>query len=190
MRALRFVSSNAGKFAEVRSVLREFGIPVQWVRRDVTEPQVDTLEAVVAAKLAALPQGRGPWLVEDSGIFLDALGGFPGVYSAYVYRTVGLPGILRLLRGAGRDATFRTVAGVRDGSETWMVRGTVRGTIAAVPRGDHGFGYDPIFLPVGRSCTFGEMTPDEKNQLSHRARALRAVGRRYARDADRPAKQM
>lgn len=190
MRALRFVSSNAGKFAEVRSVLGEFGIPVRWVRREVTEPQADTLEEVVAAKLAALPRGQGPWLVEDSGIFLDALGGFPGVYSAYVYRTIGLAGILRLLRGGPRDATFRAVAGVRDGTATWMARGTVRGRIAAAPRGAHGFGYDPIFRPEGRRRTFGEMTTDEKNRLSHRSRALRAVGRRFAGEAVRPAKQM
>ncbi len=180
MRALRFVSSNPGKFREVREILGAYGVEVTWERRELPEPQADTLAEVVFSKLAALPRGSGPYLVEDSGLFLDALGGFPGVYSAYAYRTVGLEGILRLLRGRPRGAVFRTVAGVGAGPEQWTVTGATRGTIATRPRGSNGFGYDPIFVPKGLEHTFGELPASEKNRLSHRARAVRRVGRRLA----------
>jgi XTP/dITP diphosphohydrolase len=177
-RRIRFVSSNPGKFREVREILRPYGVEVRWSRRALPEAQADTLPEVVRSKLAPLPVTGGAYLVEDSGLFLEGLQGFPGVYSAYAYRTLGLTNILRLLKGRDRSATFRTAAGVRQGRSSWVVGGTVRGRIAERPRGDGGFGYDPIFIPTGDSRTFAEMSPEEKNGYSHRGRAIRAVGRR------------
>lgn len=179
---LRFVSSNPGKFREISEILRPYRIPVTWSRRVLSEPQVDSLEEVVAAKLAALPDDPHCYLVEDSGLFLDGLGGFPGVYSAYVYRTLGLPGVLRALGSRPRSATFRTVAGIRWGRRTWTAPGAVRGSIARRPRGAHGFGYDPIFVPAGARRTFAELLPREKDARSHRGRAVRAVLRRMLAD--------
>lgn len=190
MAALRFVSTNEGKYREVRAILREYGIDVVWLQRELAEPQADRLEAVVSAKLAALPRSAHDCLVEDSGLFIDSLGGFPGVYSAYIYRTVGLEGILRLLDGLPRNARFRTVAGVREGGASWTVSGETRGTIARQPRGSNGFGYDPIFVPAGARRTFAQMEPTEKNRLSHRAQAIRRVGRRLSRRRSRRPKQM
>ena len=180
---LGFVTSNPDKVREVRAILAPFGVRVTWVRRSLPEPQADDLADVVRAKLRAAPPAAGPVLVEDSGLFLPALGGFPGVYSAYVYRTLGLAGVLRALQGKDRAAVFETVAGVRRGGSIWLARGRTRGTIAARPRGRNGFGYDPIFVPAGATETFAEMTDAGKNALSHRGRAIRAVGRRLAHPA-------
>ncbi|HEY6239033.1 MAG TPA: non-canonical purine NTP pyrophosphatase [Thermoplasmata archaeon] len=180
---VRFVSSNPAKFREVRAGLREHGIRVVWTRRALPELQADRLEDVVRGKLAALRPSSHPVLVEDSGLFLEGLDGFPGVYSAYAYRTIGLGGILRLLRGRSRRAVFRTVAGVAAGDQRWLTRGESRGTIAPRPRGNGGFGYDPIFIPTGFRTTFAEMTLREKNALSHRGQAIGAVGARLKREA-------
>jgi XTP/dITP diphosphohydrolase len=178
--SIRFVSSNPGKFQEVAEILRPFGIPVEWARQVLPEPQVDSLGEVVAAKLSGLPKDRHCYMVEDSGLFLDGLGGFPGVYSAYVYRTLGLDGVLRALGPRPRSATFRTVAGIRWGDRTWTAPGSVRGAIARAPRGTGGFGYDPIFVPSGERRTFAQLPPAEKDRRSHRGRAVRAVVRRLS----------
>jgi XTP/dITP diphosphohydrolase len=183
--AVRFVSSNPAKFREVRAKLGAHGIQVLWTRRALPELQADRLEDVVRGKLAALRPSPHPQLVEDSGLFLDGLDGFPGVYSAYVYRTVGLGGILRLLERRSRRAVFRTVAGVVIGGRQWLTRGESPGKIAVHPRGSGGFGYDPIFIPAGFRTTFAEMTLDQKNDLSHRGRAIGAVGARLEREAGR-----
>ena len=178
-----FVSSNPGKFREVRDLLAPFGLHTRWVRRTLPEPQADRLETVVRSKLAALPDDGRTYLVEDSGLFLEGLHGFPGVYSAYVYRTIGLAGLLRLLEGRSRNAVFRTVAGVRLGGRSWCVSGLSRGTIAPSLRGRGGFGYDPIFVPEGSARTFAEMPGPEKNRRSHRGAAIRRAGARLAREA-------
>lgn len=179
---VRFVSTNRNKFREVAAVLGgEFDLRVRWIRRELPEPQADDLATVVRSKLSALPRSGATYLVEDSGLFLTGLGGFPGVYSAYIYETIGLRGILRLLDGRSRRAVFRTVAGVRRGGRTWMIEGTATGTIARRPRGRGGFGYDPIFIPTGERRTFAEMSAEEKDRRSHRGEAIRRAGRRLAR---------
>ena len=177
---IRFYTSNEGKVREVRELLEGRGYRVAWARRELTEPQADDLEEVARAKLAAVPRGKDLALVEDSGIFVAALGGFPGVYSAYVLRTLGLPGILRLVDGKPRAAEFRAVVGLREGTRTRFFHGAVKGTLAPRPRGSGGFGYDPIFIPDGKTQTTAEMTSAEKNALSHRGKALRGLARYLA----------
>ena len=172
-----FVTTNVEKLREVRSVLSETGLSVGWSRRVLPEPQAPSLGLVVRAKLAAARAQRGYVMVEDSGLFVLALRGFPGVYSSFAYGRIGLRGLLRLVDGRPRDAVFRTVAGVARGARRWYLRGECRGTIAHRPRGEHGFGFDPIFIPVGFDRTFAQLTQAEKNELSHRARAFRKVAR-------------
>jgi XTP/dITP diphosphohydrolase len=174
---LTFVSTNAGKSREVRTVLAEYGVKVHWARRTLPEVQADRLESVVQAKLAGARAVGPRVLVEDSGLFIPSLGGFPGVYSSYVLETIGLEGILRLLSQRNRHAVFRTVAGLSIGSRRWTCAGECRGRIAEKPRGSHGFGFDPIFIAEGDSRTFAQLDSAEKNRRSHRGKALRSVGR-------------
>ena len=116
-------------------------------------------------------------LVEDSGIFIESLDGFPGPYSSYVERKIGLGGILNLLRKEGnRRAEYRAVAAISLEGETISAKGVCSGTISEEILGGMGFGYDPIFIPDdgdGRTC--GELSPVEKSAISHRGRALKAL---------------
>jgi XTP/dITP diphosphohydrolase len=121
-------------------------------------------------------------IADDSGLEVDALGGAPGIYSA---RYAGEPAndvanigkLLRELRNIEkRSARFRCVIALaRAGKMLGTFDGVIEGTIVDLPRGKHGFGYDPIFRPTGFNETFGEMTSDRKNQISHRAKAIMAL---------------
>jgi XTP/dITP diphosphohydrolase len=176
------VTSNPSKLREIRTILEgERQWSVRWSRRTLPEPQADSLEVVVRAKLDALAATRHWQIVEDSGLFIDGLNGFPGVYSAYALRTVGLPPLVSWLAGRRRTAVFRTVAGARRGTVRRTAVGEVRGRIAARPRGTSGFGFDPIFIPEGERRTYAEMSPSEKAATSHRARAIRALADRIER---------
>ncbi len=182
-----FVSTNPDKAREVRHLLAREGIRVRWRRRRLPEPQADRLQEVVRSKLGAVRDLDGWVLVEDSGLFLPALGGFPGVYAAYAWRLWGARERFRpffaLLAGRRRTAIFRTVAGLQRGRRQWLFVGETRGTFADRPRGTHGFGYDPVFVPQGYRQTFGELSPAQKNALSHRGRAMRKVARFLLRTA-------
>lgn len=117
-----------------------------------------------------------PLIVDDTGFFVTALNGFPGPYAAYVLETIGMRGILRLMEGAkDRSAYFETaIAYADDEGVIHVFRGVVNGTVVS-PRGEGGFGYDPIFSVDGR--TFAERTISEKATMSHRGRALAALRR-------------
>ncbi len=119
-----------------------------------------------------------PLIVDDTGFMVSALAGFPGPYAAYVYRTLGNDGILRLLEGAAdRSAHFITVIAYADEDGIRLFEGRLDGTITTAPRGDAGFGYDPIFAVGNR--TLAELPLAEKNRFSHRARALAAFREWY-----------
>lgn len=171
-----FVSRNVGKVPEVRAVLRPFGVRVRWKRKEFTEPQVDRLEDVVGEKLRSVRTLEGYVLVEDSGLFIPSLNGFPGVYSSHVLDIWGFGPILELLRRRPRKAFFRAVAGLQRGRRQWMFVGEVHGSIAPRAAGRNGFGYDPIFIPDGWDRTFAQAAPERKDAVSHRARAMRQVG--------------
>ena len=151
---------------------------------DFVEPQAEGLEAVAFAKIEQarmMMQGTelegSAIMVEDSGLFIDSLDGFPGAYSSFVEGTVGLDGILRLLEDAGdRGAEYRAVAIVDSEGRTWQANGICRGRISKEMLGSGGFGYDPIFVPDegdGRTCA--QMSAEEKSPISHRGQALRGL---------------
>ena len=169
---INFVTGNRGKFEEARGILGDL------LQKNLgyVEIQAETLEEVaaygireVAGKLA------GPVMIEDAGLFIEGLKGFPGVYSAYVFDTIGNGGILRLMEGmTDRRAAFRSVVAYAEaGGEPVLFRGEVWGEIATDPRGSGGFGYDPIFM-VGDK-TIAEMELSEKNGISHRGASIRAL---------------
>jgi len=167
-----FVTGNKGKFIEASGILGDL------VQHNIgyTEIQADTLEEVAAFGMKEVLQRlQGPVMLEDAGLFVKALGGFPGVYSAYVQKTLGNEGILRLMEGVeDRRAFFKSVVAYAEpGRETRMFAGEVQGRIGFEASGTKGFGYDPIFYVGDRSL--GEMELEEKNRISHRAKSMKAL---------------
>nr|WP_048063099.1 XTP/dITP diphosphatase [Caldivirga maquilingensis] len=169
---LRFVTRNQHKLKEATSILSQYGISIVMENSiNKVEIQSDSLEEIVNY---ALRLNCVDWLVvEDDGLFVDSLNGFPGPYSEYVYRTIGLRGLLRLLQGSrDRGAYFKSVVGLCINNEVKLFTGIVKGRLSEEPRGSSGFGYDPVFIPEGYDLTFAEMGEDLKNKLSHRSRAF------------------
>lgn len=177
---ITFVTGNAGKARELAAQLAPLGIAVDQDKRGYPELQADTLAEVAEAGAEHLLASglKPPFLLEDSGLFIAALRGFPGVYSRHTLDTVGCAGVLRLMRDVEaemRTAAFRShllyvdAAGRRHGFE-----GTCAGRIVEAAAGSGGFGFDPIFAPRGHDRTFAEMDPAEKALLGHRGQAVRA----------------
>jgi len=170
------VTENPHKFREARAVLSNHNISLGQIRLPKVEIQSQNLEeiALFAARSIAARVDR-PIIVEDSGLFINALNGFPGPYSSYVLRTLGLDGILRLVeRARGREAYFQSsIATCLGGRVFKTFSGRVNGVISRRKAGRRGFGYDPIFALRRDSKTFGQMSESRKNMHSHRALALR-----------------
>ncbi len=175
-----FVTSNESKVEEAEAYLS--GIePVEQINYDYTEIQHHDLAeiAVSGAREAYDELGREQGvLVDDTGLFIDALEGFPGPYSAYVEDTVGVERVWKLAATEdNRRAHFRTVLAYADETGVETFEGSVAGTLVP-PRGTGGFGYNPIFEYNGQ--TMAEMSTDEKNAISHRGRALEAFAEWFA----------
>ncbi len=170
-------TSNKGKAEEFRLMFEKAGIELQVENIKTVEIQSDNLEDIaVNSCVHAYSIVRKPTFVEDAGLFIDALKGFPGPYSSYVYKTIGVEGVLKLVKGRDRGAMFMSViafyypdVGVR------VFKGFCKGTLANEPRGTSGFGFDPIFIPEGDDRTFAEMQQHEKNKLSHRGESARKL---------------
>lgn len=179
-----FVTSNVHKFQEARQVLSEYRLATAKLKVEAVEIQDDSLENI--AKFSALYAVKNcglPVFVEDAGLFVDSLKGFPGPYSKYVYNTVGLKGILKLMKDVtNRSAHFKSVvAFATPEEEPICFVGKVEGKISLQEQGTSGFGYDPIFEPdEGDGRTFAEMATEEKNVLSHRGNALRKFAEWYS----------
>ena len=187
---LVLATANPDKAAEIAAILQLAEVELVARPGDVDEVEEtgETLVANARLKARAIADATGrPALADDTGLEVDALGGAPGVRAAryagddvtYADNVAKLLRELAALPDAGgeRRARFRTVAMVAfpGGTELWR-EGTVEGTIAGEPRGDEGFGYDPVFVPdEGDGRTFAEMTPGDKHALSHRGRAFRAL---------------
>jgi len=116
-------------------------------------------------------------VIDDSGLFVDCLKGFPGVYSSYVFGTLGCGGILRLMNDVKeRGAHFECCIGcILESGESFVVCEKAEGRIGLEEKGTGGFGFDPIFIPEGGTRTFAEMTIEEKNPISHRGKAIAAL---------------
>jgi XTP/dITP diphosphohydrolase len=190
-RRIVLATANPDKAREIVDALA--GLDLELIPRPDTVPDVDetgsTLLANARLKAEALRDATGEdALADDTGLEVDALGGAPGVFSAryagedatYEDNVTKLVAEMEAARRNARTARFRTVlvlAGA-DGSEL-TVDGVAEGVIADAPRGTEGFGYDPVFVPAGgKGRTFAEMSLAEKQALSHRGRALRALAAR------------
>ncbi len=172
-----FVTSNVHKFQEARRVLDKYKIATALLRVEAVEIQDDSLEKIAKYSLNdAMKKCGVPLFVEDAGLFVEALNGFPGPYSKYVFKTVGLKGVLKLMENKEqRNAYFKSVIAFSNPDEQPVCFiGKVRGKITLKERGTSGFGYDPIFEPEeGNGKTFAEMTITEKNNFSHRNESIK-----------------
>jgi XTP/dITP diphosphohydrolase len=179
MENMTFASTNQNKFLEVQSILSTRNISVDFSQIHLVEIQSDSLEEIARekAKTAFAKVGRQV-IVEDDGLFIDSLGGFPGQCSSFVFRTIGNDGILKLLAGsAKRSAYFRSLIAFYNGITLSISDGRVDGRISdRVTEG--GWGYDPIFVPDGTDLTFAELKKN-KNEYSHRKRALEKFAQWY-----------
>lgn len=181
---LSFVSSNRHKYDEVRLVLDDLDIRTRFVESDLLEVQSDSLADIAGAKARdAFSKFETPVLVEDDGLFIDALGGFPGPYASYAFERIGVRGILDLLRHHNdRRARFVSVMVHVSSEGDRTFEAAVPGAISDGARGD-GWGYDPIFAPAGSVKTFAEMAGPEKAGVSHRTMALQKFARWWHHDA-------
>jgi XTP/dITP diphosphohydrolase len=186
---LVIASHNPGKVREIQALLGPYGItPVSAAELDLPEPDETGTTFVANAELKALQAAdlSGlPALADDSGLCVEALGDEPGIFSArwagegkdfavamqrVQARLAALP------EGTPRDAHFVCALALAwpDGHIEWF-EGRVDGCLVWPPRGNRGFGYDPMFVPLGGEATFGEMDPDAKHAISHRAVAFQQL---------------
>ena len=150
------------------------GSGVGMIAASIIDKHEDLEYIAVSSAILIYSITRKPIIVEDAGLFIKALNGFPGPFSNYVFKTIGINGILKLMNGINlRDATFKSVMVYYDGRSMLVSRGECKGFIAYCARGNKGFGFDPIFIPEGETRTFAEMEVYEKNRLSHRGKAAR-----------------
>jgi XTP/dITP diphosphohydrolase len=178
-----FITTNAHKVEEIMDLAyAEAGdITIEQLEYDYPERQLDATEEVARASANYIMENmeiKKPFFIEDSGMFIPALNGFPGPFSAFVFKTIGNEGLLKLMggkRGDARRATFKTVVALCETSEKEPILfvGTVEGKIANAMRGEEGFGFDPIFEYKG--ATFAEMSTEAKNKVSHRGKAFRKL---------------
>jgi len=186
---LVIASHNEGKVREIEALLGPYGIqPVSAGALGLPEPDETGTTFVANAELKALQAAdlSGlPALADDSGMCVAALNGDPGIFSArWAGPSKDFGAAMRLVEDkvqalgpeVDRDASFVCALALAwpDGHVEWF-EGRVDGVLVWPPRGEHGFGYDPMFLPDGHDRTFGEMTHDEKTPLSHRAIAFRQL---------------
>lgn len=174
-----FLTKNSHKYHEAIDILSGYNIRLKHLAYDKLELQFNSIEDISKfSAIQAHKQLKHPLIVEDAGLFINALNGFPGPYSSYVFKTIGCNGILQLMTDTiDRSAEFRSAVtyidykvGVKCFTEV------VRGYISFKNKGEDGFGFDPIFIPETETLTFAEVSCDLKNKISHRGKALRLFG--------------
>lgn len=194
--SLLVATKNAGKIRELNELLADLPVQLRSLNEFENIPEAEetgkTFAENAAIKAKFYAEQTGLWAVaDDSGLAVEALGGAPGVFSArYAGENTGYKEkISRLLNeiasanGENRRAAFVCAAAIADdnGEIRFSAEGVCRGEIAREPRGANGFGYDPIFVPEGFDKTFGELSGGIKQEISHRARAVRKIIR-FLRD--------
>jgi XTP/dITP diphosphohydrolase len=183
-RVVWLVTGNLHKFNEVRPIMQEHNLAVGMLRKiEAAEIQDDDVKNVASARvLDAVRKSHLSVAVEDAGLFIMALNGFPGPYSSFVFKTIGNEGILRLMKNvADRSAVFKSVVAFSTPGRNRPLCfvGEVEGKILPRKLGTGGFGFDPIFRPNECRKTFAQMSIEEKNLRSHRSSAFRDFAEWY-----------
>ncbi|MFO7797133.1 MAG: XTP/dITP diphosphatase [Promethearchaeati archaeon] len=177
---LSFVTGNTHKFDEVQTIFKNYHLTYKLKQIDLNpiEIQADSIQKVAEYKLNSVKSKiDGSFFIEDAGLFIDyPLNGFPGIYSSYVFKTLGNKSIIRLIDDfENSKAHFSAIIALyfEPEDQELFFKGKIEGRISSEIRGTQGFGYDPIFIPNEiPDKTFGELSVDQKNTVSHRGRAL------------------
>jgi XTP/dITP diphosphohydrolase len=178
-----FATGNKHKVAEAGKVGRIYGVRFKRVECSYPEVRSESVREVAEEGARFVYEKiRKLVIVEDSGLFIQALDGFPGAYSAYVFGKLGNYGILRLMEETeNRRAEFRSAVAYYDGETLKTFEGAISGAIAGEPRGEGGFGYDPIFVPEGFRKTFAE-DGKIKGKVSHRRKSFEGFLKWFTRE--------
>jgi len=170
---LFFVSSNTHKFTEAQRILSNLGLDISLFKTTLEEIQSNSLSEIATRKaLDAYSKVKKPVIIEDDGLFIDSLNGFPGPYSSYAYDTIGNKGIMSLLENIeSRNAKFVAIIAYCNGvDDIQLFESSIPGKISlSIEEG--GWGYDPIFIPDGESKTFANVS--DKDKFSHRSASLK-----------------
>ena len=176
MREIYFVSNNLNKYSEIKSMLDDkiIDLDLKFCKQDIIEIQDEKIENIAMEKAkSAYSIVKKPILIEDDGLFINSLNGFPGQYSKFISKSIGNKGIIRLLkRSSDRSAFFKSIFVYNDGIIAKVFYGKINGKISStITTG--GWGYDPIFIPLKRNnkngITFAKLSQtNKKNELSHR----------------------
>ena len=177
---LAFITTNKHKFAEVQDILKPFGIEIEHLALDYEENHDASMDHIAHAAAEKLSQElQRPVIVEDTGLFFEAYPNFPGALPKFVFNTLGYKGIMKLLAGESRSASFKTVtAFCRPGQPPELFEGTMRGTITeeVFDADKDCMPYERIFIPDGQNQPISRLSMAEKNSFSHRAQAFRKLG--------------
>jgi XTP/dITP diphosphohydrolase len=179
MDELMFITSNLHKYEEFSHAIGKTEITPIHYKLKYVEIQADTTDLVAMASATQVASHLSKaFVIEDSGISIDALMGFPGPYSSFVFQTIGNQGIIDLMRDkVNRTASFRSVIVLFDGDRFHKFTGESPGVLTNDQRGNMGFGYDPIFIPYDENGilldkTYAQLPIELKNKLSHRGKSL------------------
>ena len=168
-----FASSNEHKFEEAQRILSTLGVNIKLFKTTLEEIQSNSLNEIAKRKVIdAFTKIQKPVIIEDDGLFINSLNGFPGPYSSYAYDTIGNKGIIQLLQNSEhRDAKFVAIIAYCNGiDEVKLFESSIPGKISKeIEKG--GWGYDPIFIPDGESKTYANVS--DKDKFSHRSASLK-----------------
>ena len=176
MSELYFVSNNLHKYSEIKSMSNDkiIGLDLKFCKQDIIEIQNEKIEKIAIEKAkSAYNIVKKPIIIEDDGLFIKSLNGFPGQYSKFILKSIGNIGIIRLLKGSSdRSAYFKSIFVYNDGIIVKVFHGKIIGKISSTIT-EGGWGYDPIFIPLNRNnkkgITFAKLSQtNKKNELSHR----------------------
>lgn len=168
---LFFVSSNRHKYVEAKEILAQFGIQLRFYKLSLTEIQSDSLSQIAIKKaLDAFSKCKKPIIIEDDALLVKSLGGFPGPYSSYVFKTIGNRGVIKLIKKDSSAEFYANIVYCDKKRKPLLFEGITKGRISNKIQGK-GWGYDPIFIPSGKTRTYAQIC--DKNTISHRYKALK-----------------
>ena len=183
---LYFASSNENKFQEIKCLIpKENNLKIEFFKIDVKEIQSESIMEVAEDKARkAYNFIKNPLIIEDDGLFITGLNGFPGVYSSFVFKTIGNQGILKLLeKNKNREAKFVSVFSFFNGKIIKSFTGENIGSISLEIESG-GWGFDPIFKPENELRTYSQLGMQDKIKISHRTKALKKFLHWYFKEYD------